>query len=167
MSEQAIAKKQQEVNEVVEKMNAANSLVVVDYLGLSVAEVTELRKQLREAGVEFKVIKNTIMRRALDSQNLEYHEEVFQGPTAVAFGMEDAVAPAKILSDFAKKAEALELKGGILEGEVLSKEEIQQIAKLPNREGLLSMLLSVLQAPVRNVAYAVKAVADAKGEDAA
>ncbi|MCY7730117.1 50S ribosomal protein L10 [Aerococcus urinaeequi] len=167
MSEQAIAKKQQEVNEVVEKMNAANSLVVVDYLGLSVAEVTELRKQLREAGVEFKVIKNTIMRRALDSQDLEYHEEVFQGPTAVAFGMEDAVAPAKILSDFAKKAEALELKGGILEGEVLSKEEIQQIAKLPNREGLLSMLLSVLQAPVRNVAYAVKAVADAKGEDAA
>lgn len=167
MSEQAIAKKQQEVNEVVEKMNAANSLVVVDYLGLSVAEVTELRKQLREAGVEFKVIKNTIMRRALDSQELEYHEEVFQGPTAVAFGMEDAVAPAKILSDFAKKAEALELKGGILEGEVLSKEEIQQIAKLPNREGLLSMLLSVLQAPVRNVAYAVKAVADAKDEDAA
>ena len=71
MSEQAIAKKQQEVNEVVEKMNAANSLVVVDYLGLSVAEVTELRKQLREAGVEFKVIKNTIMRRALDSQELE------------------------------------------------------------------------------------------------
>jgi large subunit ribosomal protein L10 len=167
VSEQAIAKKQQEVNEVVEKMNAANSLVVVDYLGLTVAEVTELRKQLREAGVEFKVIKNTIMRRALDSQDLEYHEEVFQGPTAVAFGMEDAVAPAKILSDFAKKAEALELKGGILEGEVLSKEEIQQIAKLPNREGLLSMLLSVLQAPVRNVAYAVKAVADAKGEDAA
>lgn len=167
MSEQAIAKKQQEVNEVVEKMNAANSLVVVDYLGLSVAEVTELRKQLREAGVEFKVIKNTIMRRALDSQELDYHEEVFQGPTAVAFGMEDAVAPAKILSDFAKKAEALELKGGILEGKVLSKEEIQQIAKLPNREGLLSMLLSVLQAPVRNVAYAVKAVADAKGEDAA
>jgi large subunit ribosomal protein L10 len=167
VSEQAIAKKQQEVNEVVEKMNAANSLVVVDYLGLSVAEVTELRKQLREAGVEFKVIKNTIMRRALDSQELEYHEEVFQGPTAVAFGMEDAVAPAKILSDFAKKAEALELKGGILEGKVLSKEEIQQIAKLPNREGLLSMLLSVLQAPVRNVAYAVKAVADAKGEDAA
>ncbi|WP_290490583.1 MULTISPECIES: 50S ribosomal protein L10 [unclassified Aerococcus] len=167
MSEQAIAKKQQEVNEIVEKMNAANSLVVVDYLGLSVAEVTELRKQLREAGVEFKVIKNTIMRRALDSQELEYHEEVFQGPTAVAFGMEDAVAPAKILSDFAKEAEALELKGGILEGKVLSKEEIKQIAKLPNREGLLSMLLSVLQAPVRNVAYAVKAVADAKGEDAA
>ncbi|OYW70562.1 MAG: 50S ribosomal protein L10 [Aerococcus viridans] len=167
MSEQAIARKQQEVNEIVEKMNAANSIVVVDYLGLSVAQVTELRKQLREAGVEFKVIKNTIMRRALDSQDLEYHEEVFQGPTAVAFGMEDAVAPAKILSDFAKTADALELKGGVIEGKVLSKDEIKKIAQLPNREGLLSMLLSVLQAPVRNVAYAVKAVADAKGEDAA
>src|SRR5699024_9878990 len=118
-------------------------------------------------GVEFKVIKNTIMRRALDSQDLEYHEEVFQGPIAVAFGMEDAVAPAKIHSDFAKKAEALELKVGNLEDAGHYKEEIQQIAKLPNREGLLSMLLSVLQAPVRNVAYAVKAVADAKGEDAA
>ncbi|RPA60904.1 50S ribosomal protein L10 [Aerococcus agrisoli] len=167
MSEQAIARKQQEVNEVVEKMNAANSIVVVDYLGLSVAQVTELRKQLREAGVEFKVIKNTIMRRALDTLELNYHEEVFQGPTAVAFGMEDAVAPAKILSDFAKTADALELKGGVIEGKVLSKDEIKKIAQLPNREGLLSMLLSVLQAPVRNVAYAVKAIADAKGEDAA
>jgi large subunit ribosomal protein L10 len=167
VSEQAIARKQQEVNEVVEKMNAANSIVVVDYLGLSVAQVTELRKQLREAGVEFKVIKNTIMRRALDTLELNYHEEVFQGPTAVAFGMEDAVAPAKILSDFAKTADALELKGGVIEGKVLSKDEIKKIAQLPNREGLLSMLLSVLQAPVRNVAYAVKAIADAKGEDAA
>ncbi|OYQ66320.1 50S ribosomal protein L10 [Aerococcus sp. 1KP-2016] len=167
MSEQAIARKQQEVNEIVEKMNAANSIVVVDYLGLSVAQVTELRKQLREAGVEFKVIKNTIMRRALDTLELNYHEEVFQGPTAVAFGMEDAVAPAKILSDFAKTADALELKGGVIEGKVLSKDEIKKIAQLPNREGLLSMLLSVLQAPVRNVAYAVKAIADAKGEDAA
>lgn len=167
MSEQAIARKQQEVNEIVEKMNAANSIVVVDYLGLSVAQVTELRKQLREAGVEFKVIKNTIMRRVLDTLELNYHEEVFQGPTAVAFGMEDAVAPAKILSDFAKTADALELKGGVIEGKVLSKDEIKKIAQLPNREGLLSMLLSVLQAPVRNVAYAVKAIADAKGEDAA
>jgi len=167
VSEQAIARKQQEVNEIVEKMNAANSIVVVDYLGLSVAQVTELRKQLREAGVEFKVIKNTIMRRALDTLELNYHEEVFQGPTAVAFGMEDAVAPAKILSDFAKTADALELKGGVIEGKVLSKDEIKKIAQLPNREGLLSMLLSVLQAPVRNVAYAVKAIADAKGEDAA
>jgi len=167
VSEQAIARKQQEVNEIVEKMNVANSIVVVDYLGLSVAQVTELRKQLREAGVEFKVIKNTIMRRALDTLELNYHEEVFQGPTAVAFGMEDAVAPAKILSDFAKTADALELKGGVIEGKVLSKDEIKKIAQLPNREGLLSMLLSVLQAPVRNVAYAVKAIADAKGEDAA
>ncbi|AMB99260.1 50S ribosomal protein L10 [Aerococcus urinaehominis] len=165
MSEQMIAKKQQQVDEVVAKIEAAQSMIVVDYLGLTVEEVTELRKQLREAGVEFKVIKNTIMRRALDSMEIDYHAEVFQGPTAVAFGMEDAVEPARILKDFAKGAEALELKGGVIEGNTLSKEEISRIASLPNREGLLSMLLSVLQAPVRNVAYAVKAVAEAKEEE--
>lgn len=167
MSEKIIAKKQQEVDLVVEKMQSSASIVVVDYLGLNVAQVTDLRKQLRDAGIEFKVIKNTIMRRALDALEMDYHEEVFQGPTAVAFSAEDAVAPAKILSDFAKTAEALELKGGVIEGKIASKEEISRIAQLPNREGLLSMLLSVLQAPVRNVAYAIKAVADAKEEDAA
>lgn len=167
MSEQVIAKKQQEVDVVVEKVKNSAAIVVVDYLGLTVEQVTDLRKQLREAGVEFKVIKNTIMRRALDTLEMEYHEEVFQGPTAVAFSAEDVVAPAKILSEFAKNIEVLELKGGVIEGNVASKEEISRIATLPNREGLLSMLLSVLQAPVRNVAYAVKAVADAKEEDAA
>lgn len=167
MSEQVIAKKQQEVDVVVEKVKNSAAIVVVDYLGLTVEQVTDLRKQLRESGVEFKVIKNTIMRRALDTLEMEYHEEVFQGPTAVAFSAEDVVAPAKILSEFAKNIEVLELKGGVIEGNVASKEEISRIATLPNREGLLSMLLSVLQAPVRNVAYAVKAVADAKEEDAA
>lgn len=167
MSEQAIVKKQQEVDLVVEKIQNSASIVVVDYLGLTVEQVTDLRKQLREAGVEFKVIKNTIMRRALEKLEVDYHKEVFQGPTAVAFSAEDAIAPAKILSDFAKKADVLQLKGGVVEGKIASKEEIESIAKLPNREGLLSMLLSVLQAPVRNVAYAVKAVAEAKEEDAA
>ncbi|MCZ0717945.1 50S ribosomal protein L10 [Aerococcus kribbianus] len=167
MSEAAIAKKQEEVQAVVEKIQNASSVVVIDYLGLTVEEVTNLRKELREAGVEYKVIKNTIMRRAFDSLDMDYHEEVFQGPTAVAFGSEDAVAPARIIAKFAKEAEAIELKGGMLNGEILTKEEIHKIASLPNREGLLSMLLSVLQAPVRNVAYAVKAVADAKEDDAA
>ena len=168
MSEQAIAKKQEQVDSVVEKIQNASSMVVIDYLGLTVDEVTRLRKELREAGVEYRVIKNTIMRRALDTLGAEDHEEVFQGPTAVAFGgEEDAVAPARIIANFAKEAEAIDLKGGMLNGEILTKEEVQKIAALPNREGLLSMLLSVLQAPVRNVAYAVKAVADAKDEDAA
>ncbi|AMB94122.1 50S ribosomal protein L10 [Aerococcus sanguinicola] len=165
MSEQAIAKKQEEVNVLVDRIKNAKSIIVVDYLGLTVQEATELRSQLRAENVSFKVIKNTMMRRALDTLGVEYHEEVFQGPTAVAFGEEDAVAPARILKNFSKEAEALELKGGVIEGKTLTKEEISKIASLPGREGLLSMLLSVLQAPVRNVAYAVKAVQDQKAEE--
>ena len=113
-----------------------------------------------------KVIKNSILSRAAEQAGLEGLGEVFTGPTAVAFSNEDVVAPAKIMNDFAKEAKALEIKGGIIEGKVSSLEEITALAKLPNREGLLSMLLSVLQAPIRNVAYAVKAVAE-KEEDAA
>ena len=114
-----------------------------------------------------KVIKNSILSRAAKKAGLEGLDEVFTGPTAVAFSNEDVVAPAKIMDEFAKEAKALEIKGGIIEGKVSSLEEITALAKLPNREGLLSMLLSVLQAPVRNVAYAVKAVADKEDGDAA
>ncbi|HCE11274.1 50S ribosomal protein L10 [Enterococcus sp.] len=166
MSEAAIAKKSVIVDEVSEKFSAAASVVVVDYRGLTVDEVTRLRKQLRDANVEMKVIKNSILSRAAEKAGLEGLGEVFTGPTAVAFSNEDVVAPAKIINDFAKDAKALEIKGGIIEGKVSSVEEIVALAKLPNREGLLSMLLSVLQAPIRNVAYAVKAVAE-KEEDAA
>jgi large subunit ribosomal protein L10 len=111
-----------------------------------------------------KVIKNSILVRAAEKAGLNGLEEVFSGPTAVAFSNEDVVAPAKIIDEFAKTAEKLEIKGGIIEGKVASIEEITALAKLPNRDGLLSMLLSVLQAPVRNVAYAVKAVAEKEEE---
>ncbi|CAM4027861.1 50S ribosomal protein L10 [Catellicoccus marimammalium] len=167
MSEANIAKKAQLVEEVAAKFEAAASVVIVDYRGLTVEQATELRKQLREAGVEMKVIKNGILTRAAQKAGLEGLDEVFTGPTAVAFSNEDVVAPAKIMNDFAKTAEALEIKGGIIEGKVSSVEAIKELAALPNREGLLSMLLSVLQAPVRNVAYAINAVADAKEEDVA
>ncbi|BBM18954.1 MULTISPECIES: 50S ribosomal protein L10 [Enterococcus] len=164
MSEVIIAKKAAIVDEVTEKFNAATSAVIVDYRGLTVDQVTELRKQLRDANVEMKVIKNSILTRAAEKAGLEGLEEVFSGPTAVAFSNEDVVAPAKIIDEFAKTADKLEIKGGIIEGKVASIEEITALAKLPNRDGLLSMLLSVLQAPVRNVAYAVKAVAEKEEE---
>lgn len=167
MSEASIAKKAQEVEVVTAKLKEAASVVVVDYRGLTVEQVTELRKQLREANVEIKVIKNGILRRSAEAAGLEGLGEVFVGPTAVAFSNEDVVAPAKIINDFAKTADKLEIKGGIIEGNVSSVEEIVALAKLPSREGLLSMLLSVLQAPVRNVAYAVKAVSEAKEEEVA
>ncbi|WP_024782205.1 50S ribosomal protein L10 [Streptococcus mutans] len=167
MSEASIAKKAELVDAVAEKMKAAVSIVVVDSRGLTVEQDTVLRRNLRESAVEFKVIKNSILRRAAEKAGLEGFDDIFTGPSAVAFSNEDVVAPAKIINDFAKDAEALEIKGGAIEGAVSTKEEIQALAALPNREGLLSMLLSVLQAPVRNVAYAVKAVAESKDEDTA
>ncbi|MFD2308568.1 50S ribosomal protein L10 [Enterococcus termitis] len=166
MSEAAIAKKETLVQNAAEKFEAASSVVIVDYRGLTVEEVTNLRKQLRDAGVEMKVIKNSILSRAAKKVGLDGLDEVFTGPTAVAFSNDDVVAPAKIIDEFAKDAKALEIKGGVIEGKVSSVEEITALAKLPSRDGLLSMLLSVLQAPVRNVAYAVKAVAE-KNEEVA
>ena len=154
-----IATKQQAVEEIASKLKASSTTVVADYRGLNVAQVTELRKQLRAAGVEFQVLKNSLVSRAADSAELSELNAVLTGPTAVAFGA-DAVAPAKILNDFAKKNEALKIKGGVVEGRVVDTAQIQALASLPSREGLLSMLLSVLQAPMRNMALAVKAVAD-------
>ena len=163
----AIENKQVQVQEITEKFQNAASVVVVDYRGLNVAQVTELRKQLREAGVEFKVYKNTLTRRATEAVGLEGINDVLVGPNAIAFSNEDVVAPAKIINEFAKKNDALEIKAGIIEGTISSVEDVKALAELPSREGLLSMLLSVLQAPVRNFALATKAVAEQKEEQGA
>ncbi|MBM7704977.1 50S ribosomal protein L10 [Metabacillus iocasae] len=163
----AIEQKKQVVEEIADKFKASNSTIVVDYRGLNVSEVTELRKQLREAGIEFKVYKNSLTRRAAEQAELTGLNDALTGPNAIAFGGEDVVAPAKILNDFAKKHEALEIKAGVIEGNVTTVEEIKALAELPSREGLLSMLLSVLQAPIRNLALATKAVADQKEEQGA
>ncbi|GMA47685.1 50S ribosomal protein L10 [Tetragenococcus muriaticus] len=168
MSEAAIAKKAEIVTEVAKQFNAAESVVFVDYRGLTVDEDTRLRKQLRDANVEMHVIKNSILVRAAKEAGLEGLEEVFVGPTAVAFSNDDVVAPAKIINDFSKEASALEIKGGVVEDRVATLDEVIDLAKLPNRDGLLSMLLSVLQAPVRNVAYGLNAVIEkSNDEDAA
>ncbi|MCH4124097.1 MAG: 50S ribosomal protein L10 [Levilactobacillus sp.] len=164
MSEQAIAIKAKKVDEVVEKFNNATSAIVVDYRGLTVEQVTDLRKQLREAGVQMSVIKNKILVRAAEKAGYEGLNELFAGPTAVAFSDEDPIAPAKVLKKFADSVDALEIKGGYIEDKIMSIDEINTYATLPSREDLLSMLANVLQAPVRNVAYAVKAIAD-KGDE--
>jgi len=157
--------KKQVVGEIAEKLQASQTTVLVDYRGLDVAEVTELRKQLREEGVEYKVYKNSLARRAVAECELTELDEALVGPTAIAFSEEDAVAPARILKNFSKDHEALEIKGGVIEGRVASLEEIQELASLPNYEGMVSMLLSVLQAPIRNLAYATQAIADEKEEE--
>nr|WP_083511608.1 50S ribosomal protein L10 [Alicyclobacillus acidiphilus] len=159
--------KEQLVKSIAERLERSKSVVLADYRGLNVAEDTELRSRLREAGVEYAVLKNTMTSRAAAQVNMSGLDEFLSGPTAVAFGYEDAVAAAKVLHDFAKEHKALELKGGIVEGRIVSAEELAEIAKLPSREGLLSMLLSVLQAPMRNFAYVVSQVAEQKGDGAA
>lgn len=163
----AIEMKQQVVTEIAEKLRESKSTIVVDYRGLTVSEATELRKALREAGVEFKVYKNSLTRRAAESVEMAELNEFLTGPNAIAFSNEDVVAPAKVLNDFAKDHEALEIKAGVIEGKLVTLDEVKAIATLPSREGLLSMLLSVLQAPIRNLALATKAVADQKEEQGA
>ena len=167
MSKETVAIKAKEVEQVTEQLKGAVSAIVVDYRGLTVEQVTDLRKQLREAGVKLRVIKNKIMVRAAEKAGYADLNDVFSGPTAVAFSEEDPVAPAKILANFAKTADALQLKGGVIEGKVASLEEVQEYATLPSREELLATIANLLQAPVRNVAYAVKAIAEKGDEDAA
>ncbi|MFD2043188.1 50S ribosomal protein L10 [Ornithinibacillus salinisoli] len=162
-----IEQKKQVVQEIADKLRESQSTLLVDYRGLDVAEVTQLRKELREAGVEFKVYKNTMARRAAEDVNLGELNELLVGPTAIAFSKEDVVAPAKILNNFAKDHDALEIKAGVIEGKMATLDQIKELADLPNYEGMVSMLLSVLQAPMRNFAYATKAIAEQKEEQGA
>ncbi|MEX2459967.1 MAG: 50S ribosomal protein L10 [Paenibacillaceae bacterium] len=150
------------VSEVTTKFRESSCSIVADYRGLDSFQVTALRKALRDAGIEFQVIKNTLVRRATADAQLTDLDAYLTGPTAIAFSKTDVVAPAKILSEFARKNDKLSLKGAIVEGKVVGPDQIKALAELPSREGMLSMLLSVLQAPVRNFALAVKAVAEQK-----
>ena len=166
MSEAAIAKKAEIVKQTTDMLNAAQSAIVVDYRGLTVAEVTDLRKQLRDAGIQMSVIKNKILDRAVEGTDYEDLRSTFVGPTAVAFSDEDPIAPAKILKKFADDHDALEIKGGFIEKSVKTLAEINEYANMPGREELLSMLASALQDPMRKIARAVKAIADKEDEAA-
>ncbi|AZR74709.1 50S ribosomal protein L10 [Anoxybacter fermentans] len=168
-----IDEKKKIVEEIAEKMNTAKSMVITDYRGLNVAEVTELRKKLREAGVEFKVIKNTLTRLAAQKAGIEGLDEILTGPNAIAFGMEDPVSPAKILVDFAKEHEKLEIKAGILDKNVIGPEKVKDLADIPPKEVLLSMVLrgmqgpisglvNVLQGTIRNLVYVLSAIKEQK-----
>ena len=165
MNQAVLSGKQAVVTEIVDKMKKSDSTVVCEYRGLSVAEVTELRRNLREENVELKVYKNTMVERACDEAGFQDLKAVLTGPNAIAFS-EDATAAARILAKFAKKHKALVLKSGIVEGKVVDEATIKELSALPNHDGMLSMLLSCLQSPVSSFARVVKAVADAKGTDA-
>lgn len=161
MNEAIINGKKAVVSEIAEKMKKAESTVVVEYRGLTVAESTTLRRELRSEGVEFKVYKNALAQRAAQEVGAEDLVKDLVGPNAIAFGS-DAVAPARILAKFAKDHEALVLKSGIVEGKVVGLETIQKLATLPNREGMIAKFMGCLQSPVRKFACAVNAVKEQK-----
>ena len=161
MNQAVLSNKQALVSEISDKIRNSESTVVCEYRGLSVAEVTELRRALRAEDVDFKVYKNTMFERACDETGFEDLKDTLNGPNAFAFSA-DATAPARILAKFAKKHKALVLKKGIVEGKVVDEDTIKELSALPNRDGMLSMLLSCLQSPVSSFARVVKAVAEAK-----
>lgn len=155
--------KQPIVQAIAEEIKDAQSVVLVDYRGLTVAEDTELRKQLREAGIVYKVYKNTMMKRAFEGTECEALESCLEGPSAIAISKDDATAPARILCKFAKDAPALELKGGIVEGTAYDVAGLTELSKIPSREELLSKLLGSLQSPISNFARVIKQIAEQGG----
>ena len=154
------------VEEISELLNGAATAVVVDYRGLTVAEDTELRKQLREAGVVYKVYKNTMINFAIKDTEFADLAQHLEGPTAIAVCKDDATASARVLAKFAKTAEALEIKGGVVDGVYYDAAGIGQIASIPSREVLLSKLLGSMQSPVTNFARVIKQIAE-KNEEVA
>lgn len=164
------------VSEIQEKLSGSQSVILADYRGLNVTEVTELRKKLRESGVEYKVVKNTLTSRAAKAANIDGLDQFLSGPTALAFGIDDPVAPAKILADFAKNHKHLELKGGVLEGKVIDLAKVNELASLPSRKALLGQVVGLLQAPIRglvtvlsgplrNTAYVLEAIRKQKAAE--
>ena len=178
MREEKLQEKAQLVEEIKEKVEGAQSIIFVNYRGLSVEDATELRAKYREAGVQYKVYKNTMMKRAF--AELGYNEELLdylKGPSAAAFSMEDPASAAKITSEFAKDHEEIEIKSGIVDGRVISLEEIENLAKLPSKEVLIAQVLGGLNAPIqglanvltgnlRGLAVVLNAIAEKKEQEA-
>ena len=159
--------KQPIVQEISEKIDGAQSLVLVDHRGLTVQQDTELRKQLREAGVFYKVYKNTMMNFAFKGTAFEGLSNLLNGPSAIAVSKEDATAPARIIFEFAKTAKNLEVKGGVVEDKVLDLKQLEEVAQIPSREVLLGRLFGSMQSPIANFARVIKQIAEKDGEGAA
>ena len=158
--------KQPVVQEISAAIEGAQSVVLVDHRGLTVQQDTELRKQLREAGVTYKVYKNTMMNFAFKGTDCEGLSDLLNGPSALAVSKEDATAPARILCEFAKKAPKLEVKGGVVEGKVLDVAAINEVAQIPSRDVLLGRLLGSFQSPISSFARVIKQIAEKDSEGA-
>lgn len=158
-----LEQKQVVIDEIKEKFNNAKSVVLFDPRGLNVSEVTELRRALRESGSDYKVYKNTLAKRAIADSDLKL-DEFFEGPTAISFSS-DELAPVKIIHDFAKNHEALELKAGVVEGHVATLEELKSYAAIPSREGLLTMLAGGMIGTIRDLSICLDLYAQKKEEN--
>ena len=154
------------VDEISEVVKDAQGVVLVDYRGLTVEQDTNLRRQLREAGVTYKVYKNTMMNFAFKGTDFEQLAPHLEGPSAIAVSKEDATAPARIIVKFAKDAPQLELKAGVIEGVLYDAKGISEVAKIPGREELISRLLGSLQSPIANFARVLNQIAEKGGEAA-
>ena len=154
------------IDEIKGYVDKASAAVLVDYRGLTVEEDTRLRKALREAGVVYKVYKNTYLTRAFEGSDYAQLNKDLEGPTAVAFGIEDATAPARIIAEFAKKAPKLEFKAGVVEGVYYDVKGLEKVSQIPSREVLISKLLGSLQSPIANMARVLKQIAEKNGEAA-
>ncbi len=158
--------KQPVVQAIAEEVEGAESVVLVDYRGLTVAQDTELRKQLREAGIVYKVYKNTMMKRAFEDTQFAELDEYLEGPSAIAISKDDATAAARIFSKFAKDAPDLEMKAGMVEGNLYDAAGMAQLAQIPPRDQLLAQLLGSMQAPIANLARVLNQIAEAGGPQA-
>lgn len=158
--------KKQAVADITKKFQGAKSVVVVNYSGLTVEQVTALRAQCRAANVDYCVLKNTLARRALDDMKITGLDDVLNGPSAFAFGMDDAVAPAKIISEFIEKAktEVIKVKAGLMDGAVMTPAKVAELAKVPSREVLLARLLGSLQGSISGFVRVLDAIAKKQTE---
>lgn len=158
-SEKVLEAKKAQVAEIIEVLKGATTGILVDYRGLTVEEDTKLRNDLRAAGVKYFVVKNTLLRLAANQTGLEDLDSILHGPTALAVS-EDAVAPAKVISDFAKENETLEIKSGFMDGKILSMDEIKALAKTPNKETLIAKLMGSLNSPISGLARLLSTIAE-------
>jgi len=165
-SEKIIKQKEEEVNALAEKIKEAKLVLLADYRGINVTDVTELRANLRKTNSDYKVIKNNITKRALAKCGVEGLDEQLAGPTAVILGYEDYLEPSKAIYEFTKKNEFYKIKGGIVDGKVMTAEEIITLAKLPSREELLSMLAGALLGTITKFAVALDQVREQKEANA-
>ena len=164
MSADAKQQKQIIIDEIKQKLENAQSAVVIDYMGISVAEADNMRKKLREGGVDYTVYKNTLIKRAIEGTDYAPLAEVLEGPTAIAISSEDATAPARMLNEIIKAYKKMEFKAGVVEGNLFDKDGIQTIADIPSRDVLIAKFMGSIQSPISKAVRTFQAIADAKQE---